>query len=349
MRRLEFINKIVYRKIKTMEENIMKKNLLAVTLISLITVFCVSVCLAQQDISIESDRQEYDAASNKTIFNGNVKVITGDIKITGKKGFVTMSPEGKPLMATITGAPKVIKTNGTNKQVVTSKVLKYSLLDNVAMAEGDVTTIITQEEKPVAVITSEYQEYNKNAGTMSASKNVKITYKEAKTSSDKAILTLNAAGQPELLKLSGNAILKQDKSLIKASVLDFIIATNELVATGSSYSESCLDDGTTAHIWSDVQQIAKAEKTLIASGNVKVTYQNYVAVGPKAVFLPDSETGKMNKIVMRGLSTIKEGARQVTALKIEITFKPKNFVAEGSVKTKFLQEVQTKPVANKKN
>lgn len=326
----------------------MKKSLVIVTLISLIGIFYAGNCFAQQSLSIESDRQEYDAASNKTFFNGNVKVITGDTKITGKKGVVDINAEGKPTMATITGSPKVVKTNGTNQQVVTSKVLKYSLLDNVAMSEGNVKTILTTEGKPVAVITSDYQEYNKQAGTMVALKNVKIKYKDTKTSSDKATLTLNAAGQPELLKLSGNASLWQDDSLIKASVLDFIPASNELVATGSSYSESSQADGTVARIWADVQQISKVEKTLIASGKVKITYQNYVAVGPKAVFLPDSETGKMNKIVMSGLSTIREGARQVTALRIEITFKPKNFVAEGSVKTKFLQEVDTKPVSNKK-
>ncbi|MEI7473140.1 MAG: LptA/OstA family protein [bacterium] len=315
----------------------MKKRLILGTLITLTAIFSAGIGIAQQNVLINSDKQVFDATANKTVFEGNVKVAANGVNITGKKAFVTLNEQGQPSLATITGNPEAVKINGATKQVVTANVLKVSLLDNIAEAEGNVKSVITDSGNPVAVITSEYQQFDKNTGLIKANTNVKIDYKDIKTVSSKADITLNAAGKPEHVKLTGNANLKQGKSNVKANVLDFTPESNELVASGSSYSQTTLDDGTVAHIWAGVQQMSKANNSLIASEKVKVIYQDYLATGPKAVFLPD-KSGQMNKIVMRGMSTIVEGPRQVTASKIEITINPKNFIAEGGVKTKFTQE-----------
>lgn len=341
------MSKMFYRKIKIMEVKTMKKTLIAISLISLMTVFYTGIGNAQQNMTIESDRQAFGTSSDKTIFDGNVKVLANGVKITGDKAVVTMDNNGNPSLATITGSPKAVTVTGENKKEVTARIFKVSLLDNLAKAEGNVKSIVFEGKNPVVTITSEYQDFNKDSGIINASTNVKINYNDVSTISDKARITIGDGGKPKFVKLVGNATLKQGSSIIKAADFDYNPVTDELVATGSSYSQTLLDDGTTAHVWSNIQQFAKSKNSLIASGNVKIHYQNYIATGPKAVFLPDA-SGKMNKILLRGNSTIKEDSRQVSASKIEITINPKNFVAEGGVKTKFVQAQRTKPVSSVK-
>ena len=119
--------------------------------------------------------------------------------------------------------------------------------------------------------------------------------------------------------------------------------TNEMVAYGNVNSRTILDDGTPVDIQSEFQQYDKTTQTLITSGHVKINYKEYIATGPKAIFVPDaaaakkSNSSKPNKIIFTGRAKIIEGERHVEADKIEITVNPKNFTAEGNVKTRFTQ------------
>ena len=75
-----------------------------------------------------------------------------------------------------------------------------------------------------------------------------------------------------------------------------------------------------------------------------VTYKDYDAKGPKATVYPDKITNKPNEIVFIGRSTIVEQMRSIEADRIKMYINPKNFFAEGNVKT-VIRNVQD----NKKN
>jgi lipopolysaccharide export system protein LptA len=87
-------------------------------------------------------------------------------------------------------------------------------------------------------------------------------------------------------------------------------------------------------IKSDYQQYDKAADTMIASGNVHIEYQDYIADGPKATFKLNH--GALDQIVLLGRSTIIDKDRTVTGDRIVITTNPKHFDAYGNVKSAFV-------------
>ena len=92
-------------------------------------------------------------------------------------------------------------------------------------------------------------------------------------------------------------------------------------------------DGTRINVWSDRQEYYKASNIIQASGKVHVTYKDYDARGPKATVYPDKKTNKPNEIVFLGRSVITEQMRSIEADRIKMFIEPKNFFAEGNVKT----------------
>ena len=79
----------------------------------------------------------------------------------------------------------------------------------------------------------------------------------------------------------------------------------------------------------------RRKNTIISSGRVRIKYQDYVATGPKAAFFPDKKTGKPNEIVFFGRSMIQQDNKIIEADRIKLNVNPKNFDAEGNVRTKF--------------
>lgn len=77
----------------------------------------------------------------------------------------------------------------------------------------------------------------------------------------------------------------------------------------------------------------KPSNIIQASGKVHVTYKDYDARGPKATVYPDKKTNKPNEIVFLGRSVITEQMRSIEADRIKMFIEPKNFFAEGNVKT----------------
>ena len=100
-------------------------------------------------------------------------------------------------------------------------------------------------------------------------------------------------------------------------------------------------DGTKINVWSDRQDYYKATNIIQASGKVHVVYKDYDARGPKATVYPSKETNKPNEIVFIGRSTIVEQMRSIEADRIKMFLNPKNFFAEGNVKT-VIRNVQDK-------
>lgn len=81
----------------------------------------------------------------------------------------------------------------------------------------------------------------------------------------------------------------------------------------------------------------------MASGNVKIIYENYIATGPKATFT--LKDGSVDQIILTGRSTIIEDERKITADRIIITTNPKHFDAVGNVKTQFKTRGEDQPSA----
>ena len=57
-----------------------------------------------------------------------------------------------------------------------------------------------------------------------------------------------------------------------------------------------------------------------------------MATGPKATVYPDANNN-LNKVVFLGRSKIEQEGRSIEADRINMTFEPKDFKADGNVKT----------------
>ena len=142
---------------------------------------------------------------------------------------------------------------------------------------------------------------------MEAKDNVVMTYDDIKTNSESAKIWLSKKGGLEYLKLLGNAKVMQDKIVVSGSEVNLNANTEVLTSAGSTYTNVKIDDATTVKIWAHNQQYNNKTNTAMASGAVKILYNDYMATGPKAVMLADSKTHKPNKIIFSGRSKIKEG------------------------------------------
>jgi len=304
-----------------------------------------------ENINIKADKQNFDGKT--TVFEGNVDVDYGNINVKSPKVIVKSDSNGKTETATFLDGAHAVKKSGFSQSEVKADIINLSLLKNRIKAEGNAQSFVTENKVLIVHIKAATQEFDMTKNVIIATDNVKIDYGEIKTSSDKAKISIDANGVLKKVELLGNAIVNQEKSVIKANDVLYNATTNEMVAYGNVNSKSILDDGSPVDIKSDYQQYDKTTQTLITSGNVKLYYKEYIAIGPKAIFVPDKSktvkdnSGKPNKIIFIGRAKINEGERQVEADKIEITVNPKNFSAEGNVRTRFTQ-VQGIKDTNKK-
>ena len=67
-------------------------------------------------------------------------------------------------------------------------------MHKVFKAEGNTISSITENEKPVVIVTADRQEYNKTTNVMKAFGNVNILYKNIDTLSNQAIVDLTKEG-----------------------------------------------------------------------------------------------------------------------------------------------------------
>lgn len=287
------------------------------------------------DLSIESDKQTFKMEENKAKFDGNVKVKMDDINAKSPRAEVFIDPKTKQLTdAVMYDQPYVVQVKQDKTNEIKANILKMSLLNKTIKAEGNTQTTVTPKDaqKPTVIITADTQSYDTKTKTLTARGGVIIYYKDVETFSDSAVANLNKNGDLQKITLTGHGRLKQKDSVITAD--KFIYDAVQEIAYGLGNAHSDVDmDGTRINVWSDRQEYYKASNIIQASGKVHVIYKDYDAKGPKATVYPDPKTNKPNEIVFIGRSTIVEQMRSIEADRIKMYINPKNFFAEGNVKT----------------
>lgn len=285
------------------------------------------------DLVIESKTQSYEEKENKIKFDGDVKVTIDDLKVVGDYADVSIDENQKPDTATFYDKPYAYEIKKNKKREVKANILKLSLITKVVKAQGDTQSIVFEGKTPIVVINADEQEYDTKTGIMTANGAVTILYKELETFSDKAKVKTDKNGDLKDIELIGNARIKQqggnesfaDKFLYNAG-------TKVLTAVGNTTSNALMDDGTKLILKSSRQELIQDKNIFNASGNVRVWYQDYYAVGPKITVYPNKE-GKPNEIYFSGRSSITQGVRTIYADKIRMTMKPKDFHADGNTRT----------------
>lgn len=285
-------------------------------------------------LSVESDKQEFVDSDNKIYLEGNVKVKSGDINVVSPRAVVQVDPKNNKVNSVeFTDKAYSYQMDAGKKHEIKAEILQVSLLDKVFTAEGNTISSVTENNRPLVIVTADKQQYNKSTNVMKAFGNVNIIYKNIDTLSNQAFVDLTKDNDVKRIQLIGNAKLKQDKSKIHAEKLTYDNISEEAVAVGDVYTDIITEDNKRIEVWSDYQSYDKRAKVVSASGSTKIKYEDYVATGPKVNVFADKTTGKLNEAVFVGRSKIETKGRTIEADRITITMEPKDFKAEGNVKS----------------
>lgn len=307
----------------------MKKILIALTLIML----TAGLIAQASDLVIESKTQSYSENDNKIKFDGDVNVSIDDLKVVGESADVNMDENQQLDTATFYDKPYAYEIKKNKKREVKANILKVSLITKIVRAEGDTQSVVFDGKTPIVVINSDVQEYNTKTGVMTATGMVTIKYKEIETFSDKAIIKTDKNGDLKDLNLIGNARVKKETNESFADKFYYNESTKVLTATGNTTSNMLMEDGTKLILKSNIQELVQDKNVFTASGNVRIWYKDYYAVGPKINVYPDKKTNKPNDIYFVGRSSITQGVRTIYADKMKMMLDPKDFHAEGNTRT----------------
>lgn len=306
----------------------MKKLILTV----IISLFALGIVVQASDLVIESKTQSYSEQENKLKFDGDVKVSVDDLKIVGNKADVSMDGDQKLDTATFYDKPYAYEVKKNKKREVKANILQMSLITKVVKAQGDTQSIVFDGKTPVVVINANEQEYDTKTGIMTATGAVTIKYKDLDTFSNRAKVRTDKNGDLKDIELIGNARIKQEANDSYADKFYYNAGTKILTATGNTTSKTVMDNGTTLVLKSNRQEYVQDKNIFNASGNVRVWYQDYYAIGPKLTLYPNKE-GKPNEAFFTGRSSITQGVRTIYADKIKMTMNPKDFHADGDTRT----------------
>lgn len=306
----------------------MKKLLISIAVV----MFSLGLIVQASDLIIESKSQTFSEADNKIKFKGDVKVSVDDLKVVGDSADVNMTDKQSLDTATFYDKPYAYEVKKNKKREVKANILKVSLITKVVRAEGDTQSVVFDGKTPIVVINSDVQEYDTKTGTMTATGNVTMKYKELETYSKKAIIRTDKNGDLKTLELIGNGRIKQKSNDSFADRFFYNSASKVLLATGNTTSNYTGDDGKKLTLKSNVQEFTQDKNTFSASGNVRVWYDDYFANGPKINVFPNKE-GKPNDVYFVGRSSISQGVRTIYADKIKMRLNPKDFQAEGNTRT----------------
>lgn len=306
----------------------MKKLILTIILSLLVA----GIAVQASDLIIEAKTQSYNEQENKLKFDGNVKVSVDALRVVGDRADVSMDGNQKLDTATFYDKPYAYEVKKNKKREVKANILKMSLITKVVKAQGDTQSIVFDGKTPIVVINANEQEYDTKTGLMTATGAVTIKYKDLDTFSDKAKVRTDKNGDLKDIELIGNARIKQEGNDSYADRFYYSAGTKVLTATGNTTSKTVTDDGATLVLKSSRQEYAQDRNIFTASGNVRVWYQDYYAVGPKLTLYPNKE-GKPNEAYFTGRSSITQGVRTIYADKIKMTMKPKDFHADGNTRT----------------
>lgn len=296
--------------------------------------FISTLCAVCAPLTVESDKQEFKDSDRKIYLEGNVNVKTNDVNVKSPRAVVEIDPNSNKVNnVKFTDHAYSFQKDGDKTNEVKAQILEMSLLQNILRAEGNTVSSVTEKDKPVVVVTADKQEYHKQTNTMKAFGEVTVLYNDMETFSNNAVVDLTSGNDVKRIVLNGNASLKQNKSKIKANKLDYDNIKEVAVASGNVYSDITTDDGKRIEVWSDYQSYNKKTNVVSASGNSKIKYEDYIATGPKVIVYGDSKTDKLNEAVFSGRSKIETKGRTIEADRITITMEPKDFKAEGNVKS----------------
>lgn len=307
----------------------MKKILIALAVILL----GAGLTAYSSDLVIESKTQSFSENDNKIKFDGDVKVSVDDLKVVGDSADINMTGDQKLDTATFYDKPYAYEVKKNKKREVKANILKVSLITKVVRAEGDTQSVVFDGKTPIVVINSDVQEYDTKTGIMTATGTVTIKYKEIETFSNKAIIKTDKNGDLRNLELIGNARVKQENNESFADRFFYNAGSKMLTANGNTTTNVLMEDGTKLVLKSAVQEYVQDKNVFSASGNVRIWYQDYYAVGPKVNVYPDKTSGKPNDIYFNGRSSITQGVRTIFADKIKMVLNPKDFHAEGNTRT----------------
>ena len=285
------------------------------------------------DLIIESKNQSFNEADNKIKFNGNVKVTVDDLKVVGDSADVNVTKDQKLDTATFYDKPYAFEVKKNKKREVKANILKVSLITKIIRAEGDTQSVVFEGKTPIVVINANTQEYDTKTGVMTAVGTVTMKYKEIETFSNSAQITTDKSGDLKKLVLIGNAKVKQENNESYADRFVYDATTGNLTAYGNTTSNAIMDDGSKLTLKSSYQEYNQKRSIFNASGNVRIWYQDYYAVGPKVTLYPTSGSSKPNEAYFTGRSSITQGVRTIYADKIKMTMKPKTFEAQGNTRT----------------
>lgn len=285
------------------------------------------------DLVIESKNQTYNEGDNKIKFNGNVKVSIDDLKVVGDSADVNVTNDQRLDTATFYDKPYAFEIKKNKKREVKANILKVSLLSKVIRAEGDTQSIVFEGKTPVVVINADVQEYDTKTGVMTATGTVTMRYKEIETFSNRAEITTEKNGDLKKLVLIGNASVKQENNESFADRFVYDAKTGVLTANGNTTSKTTMDDGSKLTLKSTYQEYNQKRSIFNASGNVRIWYQDYYAIGPKVTLYPGQGSEKPNEAYFTGRSSITQGVRTIFADRIKMTMSPKSFDAQGNTRT----------------
>ena len=298
----------------------------------MISLFTAGLVVQASDLIIESKTQSYEEKENKIKFEGDVQVSVDDLRVVGDKADVSMDENQKLDTATFYDKPYAYEIKKNKKREVKANILKLSLITKVVKAQGDTQSIVFDGKVPVVVINADEQEYNTETGVMVATGAVTIKYKDLDTFSNKAKIKTDKNGDLKDIELIGDARIKQQGSDSLADNFYYNADTKILTAVGNTTTNALMESGEKLVLKSNRQEYYQDKNVFNASGNVRVWYQDYYAVGPKITIYPNKE-GKPNDVYFVGRSSITQGVRTIYADRIKMTMNPKDFHADGNTRT----------------
>ena len=302
-----------------------------------------SIAVFASDLIIESKTQTFSDKEKKIKLDGGVKVKLDTLTIESPRADVSIRRNNKLDTATFYDKPYAFEISANKKREVKANILQVSLINKVVRAEGDTQSIITEGNTPIVVINADEQEYDTKSNIMVANGKVSMKYKDIESYSDKAVIIADTKGGLKKIDLIGNARVKQEQNTSEGHHFVYNPVTEEMSVSGNTKTIAITDDGKKLTIHSDYQQYNKKQNSYIGSGHVKIWFDDYYAQGPKVSVVPDLNTGKPNEVYFVGRSKVVQADKDIIADKIKMTLEPKDFAAEGNVRT-IIHNINTKEV-----
>ncbi len=285
-------------------------------------------------VVIEAANQNINVDKNKGFFNGDVKVTIGDVVVKSPRAELDLEPKSKkPSLAVFFDNPYAFQEKDNKKHEIKANIMKVSLINKTLRAEGNTQSIMMKDRQPLITINSDSQEYNTVTKLMRADGSVIVHYQDVETFSNSASAIIDKGGEIQNLKLTGNVVMKEKSNVIKGNKFEYKPSLQEYQISGNTSTDVTFEDGSRLYVEARYQQYNRNSNNIIAGGNVKIKYKDYLATGPKAQVFIDKTTQKPNKVVFTGRSKITQNLNTVEADVITMTMNPKEFNAVGNVKT----------------